>query len=244
MNGINKQFPDEWETKKKILVILAHPDDPEFFCGASLIRWARAGHEIHYVLLTNGNKGGNDDLQPEQLRSIRQKEQLQAAAIIGVRHVQFLDHEDGFLMSTLEIRREIVRIIRQEKPDILVTCDPTLLYNWFGRINHPDHRAAGQVVLDAVYPAAGNSHYFPELQEKEGLQPHTPSEVWISLPLVATTVLDVTDTWDIKIKALKEHQSQIGDPELFEQKMRSRYTENSSSDAPHYEEKFRVLKLI
>jgi LmbE family N-acetylglucosaminyl deacetylase len=235
--------PGVWENPQKILVILAHPDDPEFFCGATLARWAKAGHLIHYFLLTNGNKGGGPDMTPEQLVPLRQAEQLKAAALIGTQSVNFLDLEDGYLVPNLDLRRDVVRLIRREKPDILVTCDPTLLYSWFGRVNHPDHRAAGQVVLDAVFPAAGNSHFFPELIENEDLQPHTPREVWVSLAANPNVTLDVTSTWEVKINALKEHKSQVGDLVKFDQRMRSRHTEDSSDIAPRYEEYFRVLKF-
>jgi LmbE family N-acetylglucosaminyl deacetylase len=243
MSEDNKRAPDAWDKSQKILVILAHPDDPEFFCGATLARWARAGHEIHYFLLTNGNKGGGPEMTPEQLCAIRQMEQQNAATVIGVRSVQFLNLEDGYLIPSLELRREIVRVLRREKPDILVTCDPTLLYSWFGRVNHPDHRAAGQVVLDAVFPAAGNGRFFPELLT-EGLLPHTPREVWVSLAASPTTTFDVTDTWEVKMNALKEHKSQIGDPLLFEQRMLARHTADSTDEAPRYEEKFRVIKFV
>jgi LmbE family N-acetylglucosaminyl deacetylase len=234
---------DAWENPQKILVILAHPDDPEFFCGATLARWARAGHNIKYFLLTNGNKGGGLEVTPEELSDIRKVEQNKAAAIIGVQSVQFLNLEDGYLIPSLDLRREIVRVIRREKPDILVTCDPTMLYNWMGRINHPDHRAAGQVVLDAIFPAAGNVHFFPELLTIEGLQPHTPREVWVSLTNNPTVNLDVTETWDVKMNALREHKSQVGDPLILEQRMRSRHTKDSTDEAPRFEENFRVLHL-
>jgi LmbE family N-acetylglucosaminyl deacetylase len=234
---------DAWENPQIILVILAHPDDPEFFCGATLARWARAGHKIKYFLLTNGNKGGGLEVTPEELSDTRKVEQNKAAAIIGVQSVQFLNLEDGYLIPSLDLRREIVRIIRREKPDILVTCDPTMLYNWMGRINHPDHRAAGQVVLDAIFPAAGNVHFFPELLASEGLQPHTPREVWVSLTNNPTVNLDVTETWDVKMDALREHKSQIGDPLVLEQRMRSRHTKDSTDEAPRFEENFRVLHL-
>lgn len=242
MNEDNHNPPDAWEKPQKILVILAHPDDPEFFCGATLARWARAGHEIHYLLLTNGNKGGGPEVTPEELCAIRMGEQRNAAAVIGVRSVNFLNLEDGYLVSNLELRREMVRVIRREKPNILVTCDPTLQFNWLGRLNHPDHRAAGQVVLDAVFPAAGNGHFFPELLI-EGFPPHTPREVWVSLTGNPSVTMDVTDTWAIKLDALKQHISQIGDPLAFEQRMRSRHTEDSTTEAPRFEEYFRVLKL-
>jgi LmbE family N-acetylglucosaminyl deacetylase len=240
----NDFIPDDWEKIQKILVILAHPDDPEFFCGGTLARWARAGNEIQYLLLTNGNKGGGLDMDPEQLSKLRRVEQQKAAAIIGVRSVNFMDLEDGFLVPTLELRREIVRILRREKPDILVTCDPTLLFSELGRLNHPDHRAAGQVVLDAVFPAAGNGNFFPELLREEGFQPHTPREIWVSLAASPNVILDVTSTWEVKLQALKEHASQVGDATLFEKRMRSRHSKDSTDEAPRYEEKFRVLKFI
>jgi LmbE family N-acetylglucosaminyl deacetylase len=244
MSSNNPDPPDQWEIPQKILVILAHPDDPEFFCGASLARWAKAGHEIHYFLLTCGDKGF-DDLQAsaDQICTTRHAEQNAAAAIIGVKSVRFLDLEDGLLVPTIDLRREVVRVIRQVKPDILVTCDPTHLFAGDYYINHPDHRYAGQVVLDAVFPAASNPFFFPELIKNEGLQPHKPREVWISLADNPNIILDVTDTWENKIRALKEHRSQIGDPKEFEQRMRARKSDRSTEENEYYEEKFRVIKF-
>jgi LmbE family N-acetylglucosaminyl deacetylase len=239
-----QESPDAWEKPQKILVILAHPDDPEFFCGATLARWARAGHEIHYFLLTCGDKGFDDpNASSDQICELRHAEQKAAAAIIGVRSVRFLDLEDGYLVPSIELRRDIVRAIRQAQPDILVTCDPTHLFAGDYYINHPDHRYAGQVVLDAVFPAAGNPFFFPELITEEGLQPHKPREVWVSLTGSPTVTLDVTDTWEVKIRALKEHKSQIGDPAEFEQRMRARKSEKSTEENEYYEEKFRVIKF-
>jgi LmbE family N-acetylglucosaminyl deacetylase len=241
---LNFDWPsDHWNGKQRILVILAHPDDPEFFCGGTLARWAIEGHEIHYVLLTKGEKGDNSDAQPDELTIIRQQEQKKAADIIGVKTIRFLEHADGTLVPSMELRKEMARIIRQERPDILVTCDPTMLYNRFGRLNHPDHRAAGQAVLDSVFPAAGNDRFFPELLLIEHLKPHFPIEVWVSLPASPTVVLDITETWPKKIKALEEHHSQIGDPVVFKNKMLSRRVEGSTEEAPRFEESFRVIKL-
>ncbi len=244
MSSNNQNAPEGWETPQKILVILAHPDDPEFFCGASLARWARAGHEIHYFLLTCGDKGFNDiHASAEQICQARRAEQIAAAAIIGVKSVRFLGLEDGFLFPGIDLRREVVRVIRQLRPDILVTCDPTHLFAGDYYINHPDHRYAGQVVLDAVFPAAGNPFFFPELLQAEGLQPHRPREVWISLTDNPTLILDVTETWEIKIQALKEHKSQIGDPIKFEERMRARKSERSTEENEYYEENFRVIRF-
>jgi len=231
-----------WPEKQQILVILAHPDDPEFFCGATLAHWAQAGHEITYYLLTCGDKGRNDNnrhIPGNELCTLRHTEERAAADVLGVKEVHFLDRDDGYLVPDLALRREVARIIRQFKPDVLVTCDPQNLYTPFG-LNHPDHRAAGQVVLDAVFPASGNELFFPDLLD-EGWQPHTPKEVWASLTSQPNVTLDVTDTWDIKIRALKQHNSQIGDPDKLEERMRSRRSEDSSEENPRYEEKFRVI---
>lgn len=237
--------PDNWTDPQQILVILAHPDDPEFFCGATLARWARAGHHITYALLTCGDKGSsNAETLPDDLCHTRQEEQKAAAAVIGAKAVHFLDREDGYLVPDISLRREITRLIRRFKPDILVTCDPQNLFpSGSYRLNHPDHRAAGQAVLDAVFPAAGNPLYFPELLHDEGLLPHTPREVWISLTDQPDVILDITDTWPIKLQALLEHRSQIGDVEKFIERMRARHTKDSTDDAPRYEEKFRHLKF-
>jgi LmbE family N-acetylglucosaminyl deacetylase len=243
MTVYNPTPPDDWTDRQTILVILAHPDDPEFFCGGTLARWVKAGHEIHYCILTCGDKGSAGGYTPEQLTNIRHEEQLNAAAIIGVKSIQFLDHEDGYLLPTLEIRREVVRVIRQIRPSILVTCDPSNLFVRENYLNHPDHRYAGQVVLDAVFPAAGNRYFFPELLSKEGLEPYTPREIWISLTSNPNVSLDVTDTWPIKVQALKEHKSQIGDPIQFEQRMESRKADRSTIEKAFYDEKFRVLKF-
>ena len=233
-----------WETPQKILVILAHPDDPEFFCGASLAKWARAGHEVTYLLLTCGDKGFNPttqaDMTTEKLCALRHVEQRNAANVIGAKAVHFLDVEDGYLTPNLDLRRDVVREIRRHKPDILVTCDPQNLFAMYG-LNHPDHRACGQVVLDAVFPAAGSPVFFPELLA-EGFEPHMPKEIWCSLTSQPNTILDVTDTWDIKLKALLEHKTQIQEPDKLAERMKSRRAEDSTEENPRYEEKFRVVK--
>jgi len=162
-----------WESKQKVLVALAHPDDPEFFCGGTLTKWANEGHDIAYCLLTKGDKGVNDHFKgAEDIRQLRIDEQYRAASVIGVKNITFLDFEDGYLTPNLDIRRDVARVIRQERPDIVVTCDPTNYYLRDSYINHPDHRAAGQVVIDAVFPAAQNELFFPELIQEEKLAPH------------------------------------------------------------------------
>jgi LmbE family N-acetylglucosaminyl deacetylase len=234
--------PENWESTKNILVILAHPDDPEFFCGATVARWTSAGHQVSYCLLTCGDKGANDvNTNIEQLCRIRQAEQKAAAHIIGVQRVIFLGYKDGDLHPDLQLRRDITRVIRQERPDIILTCDPTALYMRDTMINHPDHRATGQAVLDAVFPASGNPLYYIELWRDEGLEPHSVEEVWVSLTLTPNLVIDVTEYWDIKIQALKQHASQIGNVQSLEERMRNRHTQDSIPENPRYEEGFRRI---
>jgi LmbE family N-acetylglucosaminyl deacetylase len=236
--------PENWDSPKNILVILAHPDDPEFFCGATLARWARAGHQITYVLLTCGDKGFNPasqpDMTPEKLCGLRHAEQANAAKVIGAQAVHFLQFSDGYLVPSLDLRRDVAREIRRHKPDILVTCDPQNLFAQYG-INHPDHRYCGQVVIDAVFPAAGNVAYFPELLQ-EGFQPHMPTEVWCSLTSQPNVTVDVTQTWDVKINAILEHKPQVQDVDKLIERMKSRRTEDSTDENPRYEEKFHVVK--
>jgi LmbE family N-acetylglucosaminyl deacetylase len=237
------KLPGVWESPRQILVILAHPDDPEFFCGGTLARWTAAGHRVHYCLLTCGDKGSDArQLSSEELCAMRYDEQRAAARLLGVESVRFLDFPDGYLVADIHLRRAITRITRLERPDILVTCDPTNLFIRDTRINHPDHRAAGQAVLDAVFPAAGNHRYFPELLDQEGLEPHMPTEIWVSLPTQPQVTIDISEYWPLKLQALLEHRSQIGDPEDFKARMRARHTADSTLENPRYEENFRVIR--
>jgi LmbE family N-acetylglucosaminyl deacetylase len=234
--------PENWETPQKILVVLAHPDDPEFFCGATLARWIAAGHQVSYCLLTCGDKGTKDrSLTSDALCNLRQSEQRTAAVEMGVSGVRFLSYEDGYLVADLKLRRDVTRVIRQEQPDVMVTCDPTALFIRNNYVNHPDHRAAGLAALDAVFPAARDHLNFIELWRDEGLEPHIVREVWVSLALEPNVTLDVSDFWEKKIRALYAHASQIGDPQAFAERMRSRHTPDSTPDTPRYEERFRRI---
>jgi LmbE family N-acetylglucosaminyl deacetylase len=231
-----------WDTPKSILVILAHPDDPEFFLGATIARWIKAGHTVRYVLLTQGDKGAEDgSLTFDEIRRIRREEQINAAGLLGVKSVDFMDYEDGYLVPDLEMRKQVVRWIRQYRPQILVTCDPTNIFPSEQYINHPDHRNAGQVVIDAVFPAAGNRFFFPELLD-EGYEPHEVDEVWMSLTQSPNVRLDVTEFWGIKLSALKHHVSQIGDPEAFEKHMLERAEKDDNGELKYYEG-FKTIKF-
>jgi LmbE family N-acetylglucosaminyl deacetylase len=236
--------PDSWETSQNVLVVLAHPDDPEFFCGATTARWVRAGHHVTYCVITCGDKGSKDlSITSDELCSIRQQEQHLAAQVLGVEQVIFLNYPDGYLVPDMKLRKDITRVIRTIRPDIMITCDPQTLFTQNGSLNHPDHRAAGQAALDAVFPAARDHLNFPELWINEKLEPHIVREVWVSGTLTPDTVIDVTDMWEIKIKALFEHKSQISEPEKLAERMHNRRTEDSTPEKPRYEEKFRRLIL-
>jgi LmbE family N-acetylglucosaminyl deacetylase len=236
--------PDGWDSPQKVLVVLAHPDDPEFFCGATTARWVRAGHRVSYCVLTCGDKGTKDlTIGTDELCSIRQSEQRFAGKVLGVEDIRFLNYPDGYLIPDLNLRRDITRIIRIVRPDILVTCDPLTLFTANSGLNHPDHRAAGQATLDAVFPAARDHLNFIELWKDEKLEPHIVREVWVSGTLNPDVVIDVTETWELKIKALYEHKSQIGEPEKLAERMRNRRTADSTPEKPRYEEKFRRLIL-
>ncbi len=236
--------PGDWDSPQKILIVLAHPDDPEFFCGATTARWVRAGHHVVVCVITCGDKGTKDiTIQPDELCDIRQREQRAASRVLGVEQVIFLNHPDGYLIPDIDLRRDITRVIRTIKPDVMVTCDPQTLFTQMGGLNHPDHRAAGQAALDAVFPAARDHLNFPELYINENLEPHIVREVWVCGTLLPDVTLDVTDTWEIKIKALFEHKSQIGELDKFTERMRGRRTADSTPEAPRYEEKFRRLIL-
>ncbi|MCX7855759.1 MAG: PIG-L family deacetylase [Anaerolineae bacterium] len=226
----------------RVLVILAHPDDPEFFCGGTVGRWVREGREVIYVLATHGERGSDDPTVPtEQLARIREEEQRAAARVLGVREVIFLDYPDGSLVPTLELRRDLTRQIRRWKPDVVVTCDPTVRYR-SGYLNHPDHRAIGDAALDAVFPDARNPRQFPELVA-EGLEPHRVREVYIAGAAEPDTEIDITDTLALKLEALRQHRSQIADPDGLEARLREWYRKEGPDGTVRYVERFRRVVL-
>ncbi len=232
-------------TFDQVLVVLAHPDDPEFFCGGTIARWAASGRKITYCLLTRGDKGSDDEsLSTQELAEIREAEQRAAAKVLGVHEVTFLHELDGYVLPTLELRRDIVRVVRQVKPQVVVTCDPTNFFPSNTYINHADHRAAGQVTLDAVYPAARSALYFPELSNDEGLQPHKVREVYVSGAQHPNITVDISEFFNQKVAALSKHQSQIKDINALEERMRERMLDpESPPDDPRYIEKFRRIVL-
>lgn len=187
-----------------ILVITPHPDDAEFGVAGTVVHWVRSGKDVVYVVCTNGDKGTDDiNIKPEELAKIREKEQSDAAEILGVKEVIFLRHTDQSIEDTPEFRKEIVRHIRMYRPEIVVTSDPYRRYIW-----HRDHRIVGQVTLDAVFPYARDTWSYPDLLE-EGLTPHKVKEIWLWASEDINHRSDITETFDLKLKALKCHKSQI-----------------------------------
>ena len=225
-------------TPGNILVVLAHPDDPEFFCGGSVARWTAGGARVTYCLLTRGDKGSDDPAtDPDVLARTREGEQRNAAAILGVTEVLFLHHKDGTLQPDMELRKDIVRVIRQVKPDRVVTSGTEVLSG--DGVNHPDHRAAGQATLAAIYPASGSGMYFPELLSPEGLAPHKVTEIYVAQTKDSNLTIDVTEFLPKKIAALLEHKSQIREPEKLGDRMREWMRDpHSPPEWPRYIEQF------
>jgi LmbE family N-acetylglucosaminyl deacetylase len=201
------------KTPKRVMSIHAHPDDQEFTVAGTLAKWAHEGSAIVTVCLTRGDAGSNDSTPPDMTRArlakIREEEQRAACRVLGIEEVVFLDHEDGVLTPTIEMRRAVTRLIRRYRPDAVVCGDPTMRFYGNRYMNHPDHRVAADVALDAVFPSAETRFIFPELLD-EGLEPHHVGEVWLHGASQSDTFVDITSTLDVKIRALREHKSQMG----------------------------------
>jgi len=196
---------------KRAMFIFAHPDDIEFGSAGTAAKWAKYGSDVTYVVLTDGNIGSHEaGMTAEKLAEIRRREQTEAAEVAGVTRCLYLGEPDGRLQPTLDLRKKLVRLIRQYKPNVVVCGDPQFFYS-DGYINHPDHRNAGQVALEAVFPSADSPLLFPELVE-EGYEPHKVNYVYISFGRrEANMYVDITETITTKIAALRKHVSQMGD---------------------------------
>jgi LmbE family N-acetylglucosaminyl deacetylase len=197
----------------RVLSIHAHPDDQEFTVAGTLAKWARAGSRIVTVCITSGGAGSNDhtprDITREALVPIREEEQRQACRVLGVSETIFLGYDDGLLQPSLALRRDLTRVIRRERPDAVVCGDPTVRFYGAIYMNHPDHRAAADAALDAVFPSAETRLIFPELLD-EGLEPHKVRAVFIHGSEQPDTFIDISEVLGIKLAALKEHRTQMG----------------------------------
>ncbi len=230
---------------RRIMGIFAHPDDASFFAGGSFACWAADGAEITFVVATRGDKGSDDpSMTGEALAAIREVEEQNAARVLGVREVIFLNHHDGELFPTLHLRRDVARLIRLKQPDVIVTLDPTAFWFGTGALNHPDHRAIGAATLEAVFPTARDRLNFIELERDEGLPTHKVLTIYLAGAAEPTVKMDVTRGIDAKIASLHEHQSQIPDFVEMETRLRERMLDpESPPDYPRYVEDFRLIQL-
>jgi LmbE family N-acetylglucosaminyl deacetylase len=191
----------------RVLSITAHPDDVDFGAAGTVARWTEAGVEVIYCVVTDGDAGGFDeDFPRDEMPALRRAEQIAAAKCVGVQDVRFLGYPDGRVQASLELRRDLARVIRQVRPDRVVVPSPERNYNRIG-IGHPDHRAVGSAALDAVYPDARNPFAFAELREREGLAAWIVREVWIAGGGTPNHYVDVTDTFPRKVAALRGNVS-------------------------------------
>lgn len=224
-----------------MMVFTPHPDDAEYGVAGTAARLVREGKDVIYVVCTNGDKGTSDmNINPEELARIREQEQLAAAELLGVQEVIFLRYPDQGLEDTPEFRKEMVRLLRRYKPDTVVTADPYRRYIW-----HRDHRITGQVVLDAVFPYARDIHAYPDLIE-EGLEPHRVVEILFWGAEEPNFRSDITDTFDLKIAALRCHQSQVGNslnPGL-EERMKQRHRTMAEGEDFELAEAFYRVQLF
>jgi LmbE family N-acetylglucosaminyl deacetylase len=203
--------------------VTAHPDDVDFGSAGTVAAFTAAGVDVTYCIVTNGDAGGSDRAMTRaEMAALRQDEQRAAAATVGVSDVRFLGHPDGRLQATIELRRDISRVIRDVRPQRVLAPSPER--NWeFIFASHPDHLAAGEAAVCAVYPDARNPFAHPELLEVEGLEPWSVSELWIMGPGDGRSriAVDTTATVDRKVAALMCHKSQIADPDAVSERVRN-----------------------
>ncbi len=231
----------------KVVVIVAHHDDIEFGCSGTIARWIEEGAEVTYVIVTDGGSGSNEPgIIREELAALREKEQLAASAVVGVHDVRFLGYKDGTLQPTLELRRDLTRILREVRPDRVICQDPRTVFFGDGYINHPDHRAAGEAAIYATFPSSETRPIFPELLD-EGYEPHKVSQLWVTLSIEPTHYVDITDTFDKKLASLRAHESQLGSGEDAENGALKFITERNAQSGARvgveYAEFFKVMIL-
>ena len=199
----------------RVLAIGAHPDDAEFFAGGTLARLADAGAHVALVVCTDGARGGRG---VENVAQVRSAEQADAAKVIGFRDAANLGRPDAALVNDDQLRAELALVVRRFRPELVLTHDPRTLWNVYGGRAHPghsDHRAAGQAVLDALYPRAASPHFFKEQLEEIGVEPWYPREVWLFDTAQPDLRIDVSATFARKLEALRAHVSQNTDDTLL-----------------------------
>ncbi|GAA4909359.1 PIG-L deacetylase family protein [Streptomonospora salina] len=212
----------------RALVVMAHPDDVDFGCAGTVALWTDAGVEVTYLMVTDGEAGGDDRaLGAAETAALRRDEQRSAAAAVGVHDVRFLGYSDGRVLPTLDLRRDIARVVRRVRPQRVVVPSPERDWKRIAP-SHPDHLATGEAGINAVYPDARNPHAHPELLAEEGLEPWKAPEVWLVRGPAPDRFSDVTDVFDRKLAALSCHASQIGDIEQLAEALRGGLAEQAT----------------
>ena len=202
-----EQLNDEFN---RAMVVVAHADDAEWGCAGTVARLCAEGWDVAYVICTDGSKGSDDpNMTVETMVKMREKEQRDAARVLGLSRVFFLGYPDAYLESSLQLRKDISRAIRIHRPDVLICMNPVRNLDGNGYIDHPDHFASGDAAMGAVYPAARDRLTFPELLNEEGLEPHKVREVWVMGRTEPDHVVDVTDHIETAVAALRAHRSQV-----------------------------------
>ena len=226
------------------MAIFAHPDDIEFSCAGTTARWVKEGSEVVYVLCTSGEAGiAEKGMTREKAKVIRERETRDAAKIAGVETIEFLGEPDGMLVPTLELRRKLIKAIRKHKPEVVICGDPTVVWAGPTYINHPDHRAAAQAALDAVFPAAGQPNLYEEFED-EGITPHKPRKVYVSSwDENVDLYVNISETIETKIDALKAHKSQMKDWDPSE-RIKEWAAGRAKGKEMSYAEGYRVITLV
>lgn len=244
--GITKIDPNqEPKTPARVLCVNAHPDDQEFTVGGTLAKWVRDGAYVVTVVITSGDAGSNErtemTMTKTKLAELRELEQRAASAVLGVQETIFMHYGDGTLQPTIDLRRDLTRLIRKYKPDVVVCGDPTARFYGNSYMNHPDHRAAGDATCDAVFPSAGTRFIFPELLA-EGYEPHEVRRVFLHGSEKSDTWVDISDTLQVKVDALKAHVTQLGDWDPLE-RMTEWASEEGKEKGLAAAESYRVMIL-
>lgn len=230
-------------TPERVMVVTAHPDDAEFACAGTIARWVKSGATAAYVLATSGDVGiDRPGMMKAKAAEIREAEARAAAQVVGVHDVTFFREPDGMLENTLELRRRLVREMRRFRPEVVITGDPTMLFTPRGGINHPDHRAIDTATMDAVFPAVGQPNLFQEL-EAEGLHAHKVRKMYFTARGQGDFLVDISDTIDLKIAALRQHVSQVGGRDDLDQIVKDMAAQAGAPQGVSYAEAYRVITL-
>ncbi|MDP9242961.1 MAG: PIG-L family deacetylase [Actinomycetota bacterium] len=228
-----------------VLACFAHPDDAEISAGGTLRTWVLRGREVHLLVLTNGDRGSDDPSRDRvELAATRKQETQDAADVLGLKSARVLDVHDGDLENTKEIQAEVALSVRQIRPETVLTCDPTAWFFEDRYVNHSDHRTAGAVTLDGVFPGAGNPHFFTE-QLVDGLEPWNAKHIWMGWTNEPNRYEDVTGTMEVKLAALAAHRSQVEGDLLgfFEEWLPKEAEEMGEKIGVRHAEAFRVVDL-